>query len=146
MASFSHQLSFQALLAPRIVGDDIAASLRFLGSQQSPLRNQTEVALFAAEPFWISSTVEKNKTERVLVFLWLLRKLVSHLVSRKVLSEEKLIKCSLLSTFLVNELQFLKGSPLLLYWSPLYYLLEQVKEFNVKKKLKEAGSKIISLC
>jgi len=90
--------------------------------------------------------VEKNKTERVLVFLWLLRKLVSHLVSRKVLSEEKLIKCSLLSTFLVNELQFLKGSPLLLYWSPLYYLLEQVKEFNVKKKLKEAGSKIISLC
>jgi hypothetical protein len=139
----------QALPTPRIACDDIAASSPFLWSQQSPSHSRTEVALFAAEPFWISSTVEKNKTERVLVFLvflWLLRKLFSHLVSRKVLSEEKLIKCSLLSTFLVNELQFLKGSPLLLYWSPLYYLLEQVKEFNVKKKLKEAGSKIISLC
>jgi hypothetical protein len=96
MASFSHQLSFQALLAPRIVGDDIAASPRFLGSQQSPLHNQTEVALFAAEPFWISSTVEKNKTGQILVSLWLLHKLVSHLVSKKGLPGEMLIKCNLL--------------------------------------------------
>jgi hypothetical protein len=96
MASFSHQLSFQALLAPRIVGDDIAASPPFLGSQQSPLHNQTEVALFAAEPFWISSTVEKNKTGQILVSLWLLHKLVSRLVSKKGLPREMLIKCSLL--------------------------------------------------
>jgi len=52
--------------------------------------------LFAAEPFWISSTVEKNKTGQILVSLWLLHKLVSHLVSKKGLPGEMLIKCNLL--------------------------------------------------
>lgn len=81
---------------PNIFSVVVASPSSFHGSLLSPLHSQKEVALFAANLTSTSGAVKKDWIGQAPVFLRLLLKLVSQLLSGKVISTDKLIEQSLL--------------------------------------------------